>query len=210
MVARGGLARVRPFTWLPPSLPRSRFMPEEFLADFEGQRSLSDWQRCGRRPLTSAAHVSRSPAPCGALDRIRPLLARSDGTPARLGPKTCPDGTANGNEACPQADRLCLRRLSPAPRQARRQLLGNRPASPPAIGDPAATAWRCATSSLFRCSACRPRWSAPCVAEPARVAARPRSRSSPGPTASSARQGPTVGFWPLGQTLLVAGHGPHL
>ena len=31
MVARGGLARVRPFTWLPPPLHRGRFMPEKNL-----------------------------------------------------------------------------------------------------------------------------------------------------------------------------------
>ena len=90
MVARGGLARVRPFTWLPPPLHRGRFMPEEFLADFEGQRSLSGWQGCGRRPLTSATHDPRSPAPRGALGGIRPLLAGSDGTPARPRPKNFP------------------------------------------------------------------------------------------------------------------------
>jgi len=87
MVARGGLARVRPFTWLPPPLHRALHawgIPR----GFRGAELSSGWQGCGRRPLTSEAHVPRSPAPRGVLGGIRPLLAGSDRTPARPGPKT--------------------------------------------------------------------------------------------------------------------------
>ena len=90
MVARGGLARVRPLTWLAPLLHRGRSMPEEFLADFGRQSPSTGRQGCGRRPLTSEMHVPRLPAPRGALGGIRSLLEGSDGTPARLGPKTFP------------------------------------------------------------------------------------------------------------------------
>ena len=65
-------------------------MPEKYLGGFGRQSPSSGWQDCGRRPLTSEARVRRSPAPCGALAGIRPLLARSDSTPARPGPKTIP------------------------------------------------------------------------------------------------------------------------
>ena len=83
-------------------------------------------------------------------------------------------------ESRPQAGRLRLWRLPPAPRQARRQLLGNRLPSPPAGGNPATTAWTRATSSSCWCYACRLCWSAPCAAWPARIAACSRSRTCRG------------------------------
>ena len=65
-------------------------MPEKYLGGFGRQSPSSGWQDCGRRPLTSEVRVSRSPAPCGALAGICPLLVRSESTPARPGPKTIP------------------------------------------------------------------------------------------------------------------------
>ena len=160
-------------------------------ADLEGARS-----KIARTPWRAWRHPSAS----SEIGRYA----------CSAGPQDVSHGTAHPIESRPQAGRLRLRRLPPPPRQARRQLLGNRLASPPAAGDPAATASRRATSSSWRCSACRPRWSAPCVARPAGVATRRRSRTRRGPTASSARQRPSVGFWPVGQTPHLAGHGLHL
>ncbi len=172
----------------PPDGP-ARLRPQA--ADLGGARS-----KIARTSRRAWRHPSAS-------SRIR-RYARSGGT------EDVPHGTAHRLESCPQAGRLRLRRLPPAPRQARRQLLGNRLASPPAVVDPAATAGGRTTSSACRCSACRPRWSAPCVTRPARVATRLGSRTRRGPTASSARQGPSAGSWPVGQTPHVAGHGLHL
>ena len=90
MVARGGLARVRPFTWLPPAVTSGLVHALEKPRGFRGAEPSSGWQGCGRRPLTSGAHVPRSTAPRGALGGIRQLQARSDGTTARVCPKTFP------------------------------------------------------------------------------------------------------------------------
>ena len=67
MVARGGLARVRPFTWLPPAVTSGLVHALEKPRGFRGAEPSSGWQGCGRRPLTSGAHVPRSTAPVARL-----------------------------------------------------------------------------------------------------------------------------------------------
>ena len=137
-----------------PSSHRGRFMPKKTSGISRG-RVLE--RLAMLRPQAADLGGARSKIARTSWRAWRhPSGSRRIGRYARsAGPEDVPHGTAHRIESCPQAGRLRLRRLPPAPRQGRRQLLENRLASPPAAGNPATTALRRATSSSCGCSAYR-------------------------------------------------------